>query len=476
MDEEGARLMQSGKEEASSEKSGYGRRRLLGDGAWLLASQIAIALAGLLGVRLLTEYLEPGIYGQVGLWLGLTGLGYQMFCSPLSQAAFRFYPEVSSSQNLQGLRQLSSRLLLRSTSSLIGVILVYGVVYSLWKKQPFGLFVLLALLAIADVMQTFELGLLSAARRQKVVAAWQAIVAWARPLLAIVTVIGLGQSASSVLAGYLLATGGVLVVLWSVSFSFEGIHPKKPKVVSSVLPQTSSETSSHEVSNPSAENAAISPQVRGQIAAYAWPLVPLGLVGWVHSLGDRYIIEQLVGIEAAGLYIATYGLILKPYTMAEGVFQQTLLPAYNQAISAFQWQQQQRIFRIWLACVATTVALGCVCVYFLRDWVAYLLLAKAYRSTTPLMPWLGLGFACLAVAHVFEWRLYSLKQTRLVLLGQTIGAVASLIIAVPMIWYGGLLGAAMACPLYYAIYLLAMWGLSQKALALYQQEHTKFLQ
>ena len=85
------------------------------------------------------------------------------------------------------------------------------------------------------------------------------------------------------------------------------------------------------------------------------------------------------------------------------------------------------------------------------------------------MPWLAIGFAFLAIAHVFEWRLYSLKRTKLVLLGQSISAVSSIAIAVPMIYGWGLWGAALACPMYYAVYFLVMYLLGRKAIRQHYQ-------
>lgn len=431
--------------EPGSPGRSFARRKLLGEGAWVVAGRILSVLAAFIGMRLLTEYLPPGVYGHVGLLLGLTSLGNLLTCMPLSQAAFRFYPEMAQSNDLTGLRRMAGTILYQAALGLLVCIVVVGSVYAYYKNHSAFLYVFLALLTGAEVAQVFEQNLLGAARRQRPVAIWQVAVAWGRPFLAIGAVILLGANATSVFVGYFLATAGILVVLRLFSFSFEGISPKTN-------------------SKDEAEKQQLSPTQRKQILAYAWPLVPLGIVGWVHALGDRYIIENVIGLEAAGLYIAAYNLIARPYNMAEGVFQQTLLPAYNQAISEGNNRQEKRLFRTWLLLVTGTVVFGCICVYFLKTWVASLLLAKAYHSSTVLMPWLGLGFAFLAIAHVFEWRLYSLKETRLVLLGQTIAAIGSLIVVIPMVVKYKLMGAAMACPMYYFLYLVTMFVLSHKAI------------
>ncbi len=439
-------------QKTSTPKSSFSLQGFLGDGAWVVANQVLSALAAIIGVRLLTELLPPQIYGQILLLLGLVGLGQLLSCSPLLQAVFRFYPEVSQDTGLTRLRGLAGRMLFYPTLGMMLVLLVGGLFY---HKESYTSFVLLAIIFPVEIVQSFEQNLLSAARRQRAVAIWQIALAWGKPLLAIAMIWTYEPSTSSVLLGYLIASVAILLLLYVLPFSFEGKHTNQVKSPLGPVPRVQ-EFSQH---------------LQKQMMAYAMPLIPLGIVGWVHALGDRYLLGGLVGLKQAGMYIAAYGLIQKPYMMSEGVFQQTLLPAYNQAISQANRKQERRIFRMWLFLLTATVTLGCFCVYFLREWVVRLCLAEAYWSTTRLMPWLALGFAFLSIAHVFEWRLYSLKRTRLVLLGQTIAAISSIAIAVPLIQTWTLMGAAIACPLYYAVYLIIMVILSQQAI---QHHHNSF--
>lgn len=424
----------------------FARRRLMGEGAWVLAGRVLSVLAAFVGMRLLTEYLPPAVYGQVSLLLGIAGLANLIVCMPFNQAVFRFSPEMAQSGHLHALRQTIGGILLRRTAGLVLALVLAGAVYAAFTNGSYAVMAILGLLLAAEVAQAFEQNLLSAARRQRAVAIWLVVVDWLRPLMAVAAVMVLGQSASAVMLGNLVALAGALVFLYAISFPFEGLEPSV----------ASGDSSSKAPSLPA--------DIHQQIMSYASPLIFLGVVAWVHSLGDRYILERMIGLEQVGLYVAAYGLTQKPFAMAEGVFQQTLLPAYNQAVSAGNRDLEKRLFRTWLGLVTGIVVVGCVCVYTLKGWAVRILLAEEYRSSVSLMPWLGVGFACLAIAHVFEFRLYSLKRTRFVLLGQTIGAIASLIVLIPMISKWGLMGAALACPIYYTVYMVAMIVLSQVAI------------
>ncbi len=93
---------------------------------WVLLGQVASASASLVGVRLLTEFTRPEVFGEVNLWLGLALLGRDLFCMPLVQATLRFYAEVAGIDEVARLRHLVSRVLVWTTGLLVLVCLGGG--------------------------------------------------------------------------------------------------------------------------------------------------------------------------------------------------------------------------------------------------------------------------------------------------------------------------------------------------------------
>ncbi len=74
------------------------RRKLLKDGSWVLVGQVGAALGVLVGIRVLTEYVPPQIYGMVILYLGAIALSLGSLVTPVSQAVIRFYPEYAKGE------------------------------------------------------------------------------------------------------------------------------------------------------------------------------------------------------------------------------------------------------------------------------------------------------------------------------------------------------------------------------------------
>jgi len=134
----------------------------------------------------------------------------------------------------------------------------------------------------------------------------------------------------------------------------------------------------------------------------------------------------------------------------------TFQPAYFQHCSAGQWGAATRIFRTWLLCITALGLAGVAALALLKDWVAELLLAQSYHGAAPLMPVIGVGCALQALGTVAAQPLLAAKRTRAVLLGRVVGsATAAIAIPLLVIWQG-LMGAALAAPLYFGVEALCL--------------------
>lgn len=411
--------------------------RILREGAWIVSGQLLGAAGLLIGIRLLTEFVSPDVFGAVSLLIGIVTLGSNIFCIPQLQAALRFYPDLSREQNVHRLRATIRYSLVRTTAFLVGVILSIGILVSLMGFLPYWTFVALAALVVSEVARTFETNLLTAARRQKPFALWLAAENWARPCLAVAAVLSLGATPYAVLSGYAAATA-VLVALMPLWIHKEGY----------------------------AAGSLQTPDIHlaRRIRKYAVPLMPVAIIGWIGSLSDRYIIGGLIDMHAVGLYAATYGLISKPFLMMQVVTTTTLRPIYFNKISSGDHNGARSVFFYWLAVTLMFAIAGVVIVYVFKYWIAELFLAEQFRSISELMPWIAVGFALLVTYHTIEQVFYGYQQTRLILLIQTIRAVGTIAITTPMVHWYGIEGAAIAVPLYFSLPL----GLGVLLLALKQ--------
>jgi O-antigen/teichoic acid export membrane protein len=415
-----------------------GRKRLVSDGIWVAAGQFGVAAGLLIGTRILTELLPPAVFGMVSLLIGASTLGATLLCTPLLQALLRFYPDAVQARRIGALRRDVLVPLSRGTAVLVVLLLATGLVYSQWRDVPFRAFLVLAGLALVDVMRNFELALLGAARRQRTTAIWLAADTWARILLAIGAVKVLGLTAQAVLLGYF--AGSILTFVVARAFvRREGADDLAGTDANDDHP------------------------LRREVYQYALPLVPLALVGWVSSLSDRYVVAGLLGLEEAGIYAAAYGLLNRPVAVGASIFLTTLRPIYFQHAASGAIEKEQRLLNQWLLSLGAALSFGVGFVFLFRRQIAGLLLGPAYQSTADLLPWLAFGFALLALSQVYNMVSLARKKSWAVSLSELAGALSSIAATIPLTRAYGLRGTALAVPIYYGVQLIAAWVLSERA-------------
>jgi O-antigen/teichoic acid export membrane protein len=409
------------------------KRRPSGDVLWLIGGQAVLAVGQLAGVRILTETVRPEIYGTVSIVLGLVVLGRSQFSLPFAMAAMRHYAEAARRGEVASLRRVVRYWLLRSQATAAAAILVFGVPYCLSRSISLWLPALTFGLFVVDSEVMLEASFLNASKRHRIYSLLRGAEAWIRPVLAVALVYLFAPSATVVLIGYLM--GGLILVALIGAIRSRGRGPTTGPIEQGLV---------------------------RRVWRFCLPLFPIAPVEWISSLSDRYVISGLVGLDAAGIYAASYGLISQPFLMAGIVLENYYRPHYYDALADHEHASARRIFRTWFVLTAAVCGLGLIGVLALKSIIVSLFLAQSYRTAASLLFPIALGNAFFALSQVSERFLYGHERTDLCLVSRTVGAGTSLAAGIPMIYVYGLQGAAWAVPIYYGCQLAVAMFIIQK--------------
>jgi O-antigen/teichoic acid export membrane protein len=415
------------------ERTGGAGAKLVRNAAWSVAGQFA-AVAGLLvGTRLLTDRLTPDVFGSVSLVIGVATLGNNLFCAPLLQAGLRFYPESAARAELATLRAILARDLGATTLVLVCVLLIGGVGATRSTGLPTSAFVVLGALVAIEAARTFDYIFLLSAEKHSAYAIWNGLEAWLRPLAAVVAILVVGPSVPAVLGGYVVGTLTLYLVMhFAGRRRYDGQATEERRKV-----------------------------IRREAWTYAWPLVPVAIVGWICSLSDRYIIVWFHGVRDVGIYSAAYGLAGRPIAMLSTTLTSVFRPPYFNAFAAERFDDARHAFRSW---VLTTIIAGAfvVVVYvFGAGLIVRIALNIRYRSVAPLLWYIVSGYVLMALSQVLNTASMAYKRTSASTISETSGALASFAFGIPLIAAFGIKGAAWAVPLYYGVQCLIAARLGQ---------------
>jgi len=393
-------------------------RRIVREGMWVGIGQAATAAGALAGLKILTSLLPADEYGRFALLLGLVAFGLGAAAHPLMQTILRFFPEFAERDQVGALRTHASRLLVRWVGAIAVVLAIGGALWS--RVRPADLTTAAAGLAggylLAESWRLFESALLNSDRRQRDWALRNTADAWGKPLAAAALIVALGRSAASVFLGYAAASV-------AVTFALRGRTVRASP-------------------GAAAPDPAWLAEQRLGFRAFVLPLVPLAVLSWIMSLGDRYVLAPLAGPAAVGVYAAGYALASQPFIAANAVVHSTLRPVLYEAVSRGDLAKERRTLRVWLAIVAGISLTGVVGFTVLAPVLVRLFLGPAFGAAAELIPWLALAYALQNVQQTFEVIMYAHRRTRALAALQAVAAVVALALYVVLIPKFGALGAA----------------------------------
>ncbi len=397
---------------APAARRAAGPPRIVREGIWIGLGQAAAALAALVGVRLLTSFVPPPVYGEAVLLLGLTALGTNLFCGPFQQALLRYYPQARDAARVGALRRLAGRVLATALALLAVLLLAAGAL-----RSSLGPFAAVAALVAVDTWRTFESGLLNGERRQRDYMVRTSLDAWARWLLAACLAWLLGATAFHILGGMLLGSALANLLLSRKIVRGEPLD---------------------------GEGLAWAETWRRPFLRYALPLVPLAALNWILSMGDRYVLAAWWSTATAGIYVAAYGLASQPFIALNAIIHSTLRPVLYDAVARGDAAKERRTLRIWVAVVAASMCLGWLAIALLARPLCALLLGERYQAAAELVPILAGAYALQAVQQAFEIMMYAHAKTQRLVAVQVVAAGASALLYLLLIPRYAAVGAAMA--------------------------------
>jgi len=404
------------------------RHRALREGAWVFAGQAAVALFGLVGVRVLTELAPERVFGEASLVLGILTLGRNVFVAPFSNAQIKLHPELAR----QGRGSWFTRQITRYTWLSVALFLALGLPgYLLWRwmvtdLRPVLLAVLLGVLC-CETAKNLRLNRYNAERRQVRTTVWTGIEAGLSILFSALD-LWYSRTTEAFLLGPAVATVAVFTL-----FAF-WVRP---------LPRDQAPPSDGD-----------GERLLPRILRYGLPFIPMVLVSWVSNLADRYVIAALLGTGQAGLYVAAYSLASRPFIMISGGLTLLIRPILFEAVEQDSPKEATQIFQRWIGVMvlATTVLL--VVIRLFGDAVARILLAAEYRGAAPaVFFWVGLGYGLLGVAQAMENRILSLGHSRRLVWPAVLTAVSNVALSFLLIPRHGIVGAAQATAASFFVYL-----------------------
>lgn len=405
-------------------------KRLAKEGGWIIVGQVAAILGALVGVRLLTELLDPTEYGELILGMTVGTLINQIVLGPLGNGVNRFYAPAQEKGDLGGYLNAVRRLVLNATGIIVFITLfaIGGLLVS-GRTEWIAIVVMAIIFATLSGYNAILSGIQNAARQRAVVALHQGMEYWMRFLVAAGLLIWLGATSTVAMLGYAIA---VMLVLCSQYIFFRKIKPKN-------------------ITGPNIEG-----KWQEQMLKYSWPFASWGIFYWAQSASDRWALELFTTTQEVGLYAVLLQLGYQPVSMATGMAMQLMSPIiYQQAGDATDSRRNGNVNKLiwrlaWLSLCVTGAAF--LIAFLFHNQIFLIFVGKKYGSISYLLPWVVLAGGLFAGGQVLALDLMSKMKTNTMVAAKIWTAIFGVIFNFAGAYAFGITGIVFAGVLFSILY------------------------
>lgn len=184
--------------------------------------------------------------------------------------------------------------------------------------------------------------------------------------------------------------------------------------------------------------------ILNQALRYGIPIVIGGALGWVGLNATRFIVNEMSGVAAAGLFAVGYGLGQRAAAVAAMLVTTAAFPLAVKSMEQGGSKVAMRQLADNGALLVAILAPSITGIYMLRTEIVHLLIAGPFQQVTlAVLPLSALAGSIRSVrAHFVDQTFLLHDRTQLMIVVALIDATATVVLGFVMIRYWGLVGAA----------------------------------
>jgi O-antigen/teichoic acid export membrane protein len=185
-------------------------------------------------------------------------------------------------------------------------------------------------------------------------------------------------------------------------------------------------------------------EIVNQALHYGIPIVIGGALGWVGLNASRFIVNDMLGVAAAGLFAVGYGLGQRAAAVAAMLVTAAAFPLAVKSMEQSGSKVAMRQLADNSALLIAVLAPSIIGIYMLRDEIIHLLIAVPFqRVTLAVLPLSALAGSIRSLrAHFVDQTFLLHGRTRLMIVVAAIDATATVLLSFIFIRHWGLVGAA----------------------------------
>jgi len=401
-------------------------KKIFKESIWAFLGQFISIIALVLGIRLITEVVNPEHYGQYVIFSGIILLAFNVISGSIFQSFLRIIPEKDENRSIL----LSSKIIFVfftiSSIALTLSLLIDSYIF-------FLVFVFFAYL-ISEHFVGFYKVLMNINKEQKKYAFFQIFLSFMRPVFAVLLYLYFDNNFTSLLYGYISANLLIVFIFFGnkTLLDLKNSFRKKIKL--------------NEFS---------------EFLIYSKPLFFQKIFGWSLNNIDKYIIAFFFGTNTLGQYAPIVSLISMLYLTTSEAINITFRPYYFGYVAKKKINESKKILKMYGFVLLFASIIYIIIFSFFNQQIVNIVLGENFRSFYYLLPILSVGFTFLVFGYFFATICLAYKKTWLVFNIECAAAIMNVLILPLAVYKFGINGIPAALILTYFLHCTIAYYLSR---------------
>ena len=406
------------------------------EGSYVAIGQLISILGTLLLIRLLTQYLSPGEYGELALGLSLGGLITQVIMGGIGNSIGRFYSISIEEKDFNGYFYACIKLICYVIAIIFAVSFLLNLLLAIFINAQYIKFaVAIVLLSILSGINSYLSSIQNAARQRAIVALHAALDVSLKIIFALLAMYIFGYTSTVVIVGYIISI--VIVVISQFIFMWKLII----------------------ISDRKFKNINTNYWI-DRMLNYALPFSAWGLFTWIQQISDRWALERFTTISDVGNYVAIFQFGYSPTVILSSMSIAFISPIIFEKVGDATIKSKSNIAEkiVWRLAMLTLFIsfISFIVLLNIHDWIITFLVAEPFRESSKFLPWIMLSGGMFATGQIFSVKLMSELKSYQLTVVKIVTAVIGILLNIVGAWLLGILGVVMALLAFSIIYLAWM--------------------
>jgi len=161
------------------------------------------------------------------------------------------------------------------------------------------------------------------------------------------------------------------------------------------------------------------------VFTFCWPLAISVLLTWVQSQSYRFLIQDIIGLEALGLFVVGYGVSMSLIGVYESIISTYFMPMFYKRTATEEKHEQAQAWRAYASAMLSSLIVTVTVIVVVSEEFAHVLLDEKFFQASQYIVWGALTEAARVTVGAYALLAHAGMNTKKLILPNTFAAVAA---------------------------------------------------